>query len=132
MPSEEDDEFYKKDDDDYRGILSSRQADDFSDKYSKFVQSQTTGKGLKHDSLESSRSVLHALRGGGHIYQDLMHAYVHGKVPLKRVQAARPIVTNFAAQDNHQVGGSLPAVGHFHDGEKTSKTSLSARQIFVV
>jgi hypothetical protein len=61
-----------------------------------------------------------------------MHAYVHGKVPLKKVRAPRQAVTNFAAQDNHALGGSLPALGHFHDGEKTSKTQLAARQIFVV
>ena len=69
--------------------------------------------------------------GGGHKYSDLLHTYVHGKVPLRKVLKKRKPITDFSLSGDFRVGGSL-GVRQIHDGVEIPATPAVQRRIIVV
>ena len=123
---------YESDDEDYQGILASKDRGDHSRRYSTHIANQLSGAGLKSDPLQVSKHVLEVLRGGGHRYSDLLHTYVHGRVPLRKVLKKRQPITDFSLSGEHRGGGSLPSIRQIRDGVEMHSTPSVQRQINVV
>ena len=82
-----------------------------SKKFGEMVAKHLSGRGLQHDHIEVANHVIQALKKGGHLKRDLLHAYVHGKVPAKRKRFRHKKVATHHSRDEPFSGGD---VGHIH------------------
>ena len=103
-----------------------------SKKFGETVAQHLSGKGLKSDHLAVANHVLETLRGGGLKTRDLLHTYVHGRVPVKRRKFRHPRVTKYHSVDEPFAGGSLDGHTHFLNGEKQSWDAERLLKVHVV
>ena len=106
--------WYEEEDDSWLGppVRPDPKAKDHAVDFAKHVGGKLTGKGLAADPHHISQHILHILASShrSNTTQDLMHAYVHGKVPKKRPRPFRHKPADILAEHNEtlsHVGGRL-------------------------
>ena len=124
-------ETFQRNDEDYQGVAHPTFPEDHSRKFGEHLAKGITGKGRKHDELEAGDHIMQMLRGGGVHTQDLLHTYVHSKVPRKRTVFRHKPVTNFHSQPE-LTGGSFSAPVAHQDGEPVPKSWSYPSHILVV
>ena len=81
-------QFYTEKDEDWQGfpLKNEPHYSTHNTDYAKHVGGKLTGEGMKHDPHHISHKVLEILSGNTQVERDLMHTYVHSKVPKPRMQ----------------------------------------------
>ena len=64
---------YDRNDEDYKGLSNPEHSEDHSRKFGEHLGKGISGKGRRHDELESSDHILEILRGGGLHTLSLIH-----------------------------------------------------------
>ena len=106
--------YYERKDDDWLG-RPEYQYGHFNKNYAEAVGGSLTGKGLRHDSHHAGQQILGILAGGGLHSKELMHAYVHSKVPAETRPFRHDHHVDIAAMHNEQLsvtGGSVKSQNH--------------------
>ena len=104
--------FYTEKDEDWQGLplrneshYSSHNTD-----YAKHVGGKLSGKGMRHDPHHISHKVLNILSGHTQVERDLMHTYVHSRVPKARLRPFKHKPADVLAMHNESIshqGGNL-------------------------
>ena len=122
LEEEEDEEklFYRPGDEDYQGYPEPSFGQDFSKKYGEHISEQLSGRGLRFDSLESSKHVVDALSGGAlsDHKSELLNTYISGTLHKATARSRRKPVTNFQVSGEYRRGGSLQP-SRFLEGKLT-------------